>query len=405
MDNFNKILDKFASNPYLNTLFYEIRENGPVKKSTVGETLPVSKPTRYSLIKELIEVGIIVEKPLSQNGESRRSSLVDVVDDKFFSIGLDIHMEGIDFVLMDINTNVKSHIHFDNIIDSETNMCKETKSILVDRIQTGLEKIITKSGVQRENIISMGISDAGSIDSREGISVSNPFIPDWTDVPIRNIVNRIIQVPVFLIHDANLMTLAEINELNLKNGRDLICITLRRGIGLGIFINNQIYIGQSGNAGEISQIHIPNFDKQGAKIEKHDIDSILGFKSLMKLSSGLSNSNTSKESVLKPLFKAYEAGDNNIVPELNNYIELLGNRIANLVLILDTGNLILAGRFIDCGERFIHQLSETIKKYLPFYRHQLVKITTGKLGLKAASLGAAHIAQEMLFNPNQQTLA
>ena len=55
MKKFNELLQTIKANPNLIKLFNEIRKDGPIRKSMVGLDLHVSKPTRYSLMKELID--------------------------------------------------------------------------------------------------------------------------------------------------------------------------------------------------------------------------------------------------------------------------------------------------------------------------------------------------------------
>ncbi|MBA7674127.1 N-acetylglucosamine repressor [subsurface metagenome] len=416
MKKFNELLLKIKANYNLIKLFNEIRKNGPIRKSRAGLNLPVSKPTRYALMKELLDENIVVETITTQDGKHRRTTVIDVIIDHFYSLGIDIHMEGIDLKLMNLKSNIKEHLFIPNEIDRKKNISKDSRSVIIERIQNGLKKIIDDSEVNPEDIIAFGISDAGMIDSKERVSIFNPYIPEWVDVPIGNIINRIIQVPVFLMRDSNLMAIAEIRSLGLKKINDLLCISLRQGIGLGIFINGQLYIGQTGNAGEWSQTNVFTAQKKDCGPgQKGGLDILLGLKSIMNLCSEMLNSREGnklfervgrvEDLSAKIVFQEYENGNEKIVSALNRYIETLGNQMANLVCIFDTGHFILAGKFVYCGEHFIQQLTNNVKGHLHSIPYQNIKIIKGKLGVKAASWGAAYMAQEMLFNPKQQILS
>ncbi|MCK4819884.1 ROK family protein, partial [bacterium] len=359
------------------------------------------KPTRYALMKELIDETIVVERVTTQDGSHRRTSVIDVKSNHFYSLGIDIHMEGIDLKLMDLKHNVKEHLFFPNEIDRKKCVSRDSRSVVIERIQSGIKKIMNDSGVDPEEIIAFGISDAGMIDSRDGISIFNPYIPEWVDVPIANILTRIIQVPVYLIGDSNLMAIAEIRSLGLRDVNDLLCISLRQGIGLGIFINGQIYTGETGNAGEWSQINILSEQKKDYEAgQKGGLDILLGLNSIMNLCSGV----TGDLSAIT-LFQEYETGNEKIITVLNKYIKTLGMQMANLVCIFDTGHFIFTGKFIYCGEQFIQQLANIVKDHLHSIQYRDIKIIKGRLGIKAACWGAAYMAQEMLFNPKQQILS
>jgi len=401
MKQFNELLPIIKANPNLIKLFNEIRKNGPIPKSRSGLDLHVSKPTRYSLMKELINENIAVERVTTQGGTHRRTSVIDVKSNHFFSLGIDIHMEGIDLKLMDLKHNIKEHLFFPNKIDRKKCISTDSRNVVIERIQTGINKIIDSSGVNPEEIIALGISDAGTIDRKEGVSISNPYIPEWVDIPIANILTRIIPAPVYLMRDSNLIAIAEIRSLGLKDINDLLCISLRQGLGLGIFINGQIYTGETGNAGEWSQMNIISVQKKGyATGNKGSLDTLLGLNSILDLcSKGIENISAKK------VFKEYESENEKIVAPLNKYISLLSIQMANLVSIFDTGNFILAGIFINCGYKFIQQLTNNVKTHLHNNPYRDINIIKGKLGAKAACWGAAYMAQEMLFNPKQQILS
>lgn len=393
-----ELLTKIKENHNLNKLFSEIRKNGPIRKSRAGLDLYVSKPTRYALMKELIDENIAVERVTTQGGIHRRTSVIDVKSNHFYSLGLDIHMEGIELNIMDLKCIVKEQLFIPNEVDRKKSISKNSRGVVIERIQSGVKKIIDSSGVDPEEIIAFGISDSGMIDRRDGVSIFNPYILEWVDVPIGNILTRIIQVPVYLMRDSNLMAIAEIRSLGLRDVNDLLCISLRQGIGLGIFINGQIYTGETGNAGEWSQINILSVQKKDyAADQKGGLDTLLGLNSIMDLCSGITG-----DSSAKIVFQEYENGNEKIITALNKYIKTLGIQMANLVYIFDTGHFILTGKFIYCGEKFIRQLANVVRAHLHSIQYRDIKIIKGRLGVKAACWGAAYMAQEMLFNPKQQ---
>jgi len=302
---------------------------------------------------------------------------------------------------MDLKHNVKEHLFFPNEIDRKKCISTDSRSVVIERIQSGIKEIIENSGVDPEEIIAFGISDAGTIDRREGVSLLNPYIPEWVDVPIGNILTRIIQVPVYLMRDSNLMAIAEIRSLGLKDVNDLLCISLRQGLGLGIFINGQIYTGETGNAGEWSRTNVFTATRRDcAAGKKGELDILLGLNSIMNLCS-----EGTVDLSAKTVFEDYETGNERIVTALNKYIESLGVQMANLVSVFDTGHFILTGKFINCGELFVQQLTNNIKAHLHNNPYRGIRIIKGKLGAKAACWGAAYMAQEMLFNPKQQILS
>ena len=67
-----------------------------------------------------------------------------------------------------------------------------------------------------------------------------------TDVPLRDIMNERLGIPVFIDNDANCAALAEFLYGAGKGARDLVMLTLGTGIGGGLVLGWEIYRGSSG---------------------------------------------------------------------------------------------------------------------------------------------------------------
>ena len=389
-------------------IYREIQKSGPIAKSKVGLDLRVSKPTRYSLLNTLLDDGIIVELKNTYSKDKRQST-VDIVEGLFYSLGIDIHLKGVDLLIMDLKHKIKAYKHLPNSVDDQKNICLDSREDILERIKTGIIDLLINNNIEKNHIISIGISDFGMINNSEGISIYTPHIKGWQDVPIRSIIKRILPVPIYLNRDANLMTIAEVIELQLKNFDNLLLISVRRGVGLGIFINGKLYQGHSGSAGEWSHTKIVSNGEKCTCGKKGCLDTVLGYGTLMKIAKTVYNDRESKihqlvggNEELSPgiLFQAYEIGDPSTVHQLNEYIRILGQQMANLFYIFDPYLFILSGYLKYCGDSFLYNLNETIKKCLPHHMEHKVQVLRGKLGLKAASWGAAFMAQETFFTPH-----
>lgn len=90
------------------------------------------------------------------------------------------------------------------------------------------------------------------VDATHGCVHSSARIPQWNNFPLVDELQAIVNVPVILENDANLIALAEDSHTHL--GRDSITLIAGRGIGVGIIINGTIHQGATGNAGDISHV-------------------------------------------------------------------------------------------------------------------------------------------------------
>jgi glucokinase len=70
-------------------------------------------------------------------------------------------------------------------------------------------------------------------------------------VPLRDIVSKRLNQPVILDNDTNLGALAEHRYGAGRGAKNMCYVTFSTGYGMGLIINNQLYVGHIGSAGEI----------------------------------------------------------------------------------------------------------------------------------------------------------
>ena len=169
MNSFKPLLAALNENPNLMRIFNEIRFLGPIKKSQVGLDLSISQPTRYELIDKLVSMNIVTDTSVKAGGAKRRNSILDVVKDRFYVLGIDIHMLGINIVLMNLKAETVAERFYPNSISTTTRLSEDNKNVVVDRIQNGILEVLHENNINLDSVIACGISDAGLIDQGEGI--------------------------------------------------------------------------------------------------------------------------------------------------------------------------------------------------------------------------------------------
>ncbi len=105
-----------------------------------------------------------------------------------------------------------------------------------------------------------GIGVPGIIDVGAGMMrKSANLLPEWSDYPVRDEIERRLGARIFLDNDANVAALGE-QWLGAARGVDnMAMLTLGTGIGGAIILNGKMFYGLSGMAGEFGHVTIePN---------------------------------------------------------------------------------------------------------------------------------------------------
>ena len=109
----------------------------------------------------------------------------------------------------------------------------------------------------------IGISCGGPLDSRSGVVLCPPNLPEWIDVPIVEILSSRFNVPVFLQNDANACALAEWKLGAGKGTRNMIFLTFGTGFGAGLILDGRLYVGTSDMAGEVGHVRLAEDGPEG----------------------------------------------------------------------------------------------------------------------------------------------
>jgi glucokinase len=119
-----------------------------------------------------------------------------------------------------------------------------------------LEKLLMeRKGLELKAI---GISCGGPLDSKKGLILSPPNLPDWDRIDVLSPLRDRFQVPVSVQNDANACALAEWKWGAGKGTNNMIFLTFGTGMGAGFILDGRLYTGTNDMAGEVGHVRLEN---------------------------------------------------------------------------------------------------------------------------------------------------
>ena len=109
----------------------------------------------------------------------------------------------------------------------------------------------------------IGISCGGPLDSKRGIIMSPPNLPEWDDVHIVDMLTERFGIPAYLCNDANACALAEWKYGAGRGTENMVFLTFGTGLGAGLILGGRLYEGTSGMAGEVGHVRLSQFGPVG----------------------------------------------------------------------------------------------------------------------------------------------
>ncbi|MBQ8839203.1 MAG: ROK family protein [Bacteroidales bacterium] len=130
-------------------------------------------------------------------------------------------------------------------------------------------EIMNRNKLAPKDIIGIGISCGGPLDSRNGIILSPPNLPGWDNIHIVEMTEKHFGIKAFVQNDANACAMAEWKYGAGKGYDNVVFFTFGTGMGAGLILDGRLYSGTTDLAGEVGHIRLSEngpvgFGKEGS---------------------------------------------------------------------------------------------------------------------------------------------
>lgn len=305
-------------------------------------------------------------------------------------------------------TNIKAAlVHREKGILKQISVSTEADSGLGATLDR-LGQIVTEVSADAQgDITGVGIGAPGMI-SLDRKSVQNPpNLPGWDVVPLADEITKRTGMKCLVENDANLMALGSARFGSGRPYDNFIMITLGTGVGGGIIIDNRIFRGATGAAGELGHVSIDYKGAQCNSTVPGAIEAYLGQRFMSKRAADEIEKNPESDlykkfsgdfSKLEPLdfTEAANHGDQLAVKILADAGRMLGYAIVNYAHVLDVRKFVISGGVAKAGDLILKPaFTAAMERLMPPFRTDF-EVIPELLGNEAALLGAGTLALENL---------
>ena len=260
-------------------------------------------------------------------------------------------------------------------------------------------------GIAMQELAAIGIGAPGISDPAMGVIFTSPNLPEWHNVPLRDIIARETGRKSYLINDANAAALGELYFGAARGVRHMVYVTISTGIGGGIIIDGQLYTGSVGTAGEIGHMTI---DASGPRCQCGNTGcwevlasgTALADRARQQIRDGaktsiLDDAGGDLEKVTAPVIQAAaERGDplaRELIAKTGYYI---GVGLANLINIFNPELIVIGGGLSNIGEALLSPAFQVAGERAFKEAYQAVRFALPELGADSGVLGAAAFARQ-----------
>jgi len=240
----------------------------------------------------------------------------------------------------------------------------------------------------------IGVAVPGLIRRESGRVAYSAHIPEHSAIDLADEIEKTTGIKAVVENDANA---AAYGELKLGAGRgssNLFYATLGVGVGGALILDNHIWRGVSGFAGEFGYVAI---NSDGMRLE--DVASAANI--VRRTRTRFNRDSTSSLNKLDEeqisIYKIVEAAENGddfaslMLERTGNYV---GTAIATVINLLNIEKIVIGGEIMHAGHLVLDAVVRRARELSFGPSFENADIAAGELGENAAAVGAALIANE-----------
>lgn len=248
---------------------------------------------------------------------------------------------------------------------------------VIDRIGAAAEGLQKKTGRAR----ACGSGVPGPLDLERTILFVAVNMPGWKDVPYPRMLGDRLGIPTFMENDANCAAWGEYICGAGKGTQSLVLYTLGTGVGGGIIINGDMWVGASGAAGELGHMSI---EINGLKCGCGQVGCVEAYASASALARRWGQGSA------KECFEAARRGDPDALAAVDWSADALSIGLANMIHVLHPEIIVLAGGMAAAGDMLFDRVRAGVRRRVFPVCLGKIRIEPSKLpGDDAGWLGAA----------------
>ena len=359
-------------------VFRIVCEQKSLSRQSIADKLGLSKMSVVNIVSEYVDKGYFEEKIDLAEGSNhpvvgRPSFKVFAVPDSVIAMGIYISEAEVTCSLIDLECR---------ILLSRTAIAttQETNDELFAIIDKLIDEVLRAGERYVKNLFGIGISSVGLIDVEAGSILCADNFPNVADMRLKEYYTKRFRLPVVVANDMDASTIAEKHYGAAVGVRNFLYIGIGgNSIGVGMCINDRIYYGHNGFAGELGYTTI-KFDGRESKFgHPGQLESYIRVDNYVRQANedwqrdhpGMPDFPTDRPIQWDDIIREAHNGNAYCVEIIHKIGDYLSLAIVNCINIFDPEKVVLGGQMLAAGSILLDHVKQ--KTYNKSVRSLLVQ--------------------------------
>lgn len=368
-----------------------IRDEGPISRSEIQLKLDISTASVSTAVSGLLEQELVVRGRTYGNGAGRKTELLEHNPRRGYVLGVDLGARKIRVAVADLCGAV---IHKTEM----PTLAYEGGARVMERLMEACRAAIASADIPKSKIIAVGTAAPGISLERTDRSILAPFIPDWSDVPFRSLLQSEFGCEILVENDVDMAIIGERRWGAGKGCDNLVFVNIAVGVAAGIIVDGNLIRGRHSAAGEIGYMVVdPSmirlaFSDQGALEQSISGPGIA--KRWRDLAGGTAGDEPTQIVDSETVLALAAQGDANARKVVDHTVQCLCSALSNIAAVVNPEKVVLGGGVGMALCSYTQRIEEFLGRHVPFPP----EIVHAELGSDASLLGSVARAIDLAFD-------
>jgi glucokinase len=254
------------------------------------------------------------------------------------------------------------------------------------------------------SVHAVGLSVRGVVDPQTGVLLDvNQPLTRLIGTPLAALMEDAFGVPACADNDARMYALGELRHGAGKGYRNLVCLTLGTGIGLGVAIDGSLLRGSRGTLGILGGHFTVQVDGPACSCGNVGcLEALIGAQALVRsFSKRAAGSNTPQPAVddMSPqrIFGLAASGNPIAAQVVRRFSLVLGTGVVTMIHAYDPDVVVLGGGISRASAQFLPAVRAFVSEHAWTQPRGRVQVVRSDLGDAAALIGIATLIQDRVL--------
>nr|WP_253822049.1 ROK family transcriptional regulator [Vibrio sp. 99-8-1] len=224
-----------------------IRNNPKITKAQLSSALDITFQGMTNIVNRLEKSQLITKVKCEYAGRGKPPIGFEIEPNSVYALGFHLDHEKLTVVL----TNLEAEI-----IDEQIATCHyASPDVVMPMLEHYTSTLLAKHMIPTERFLGVSIAMSGPFNVPDLTSKGPTTHPGWQSIDLKSELTKRIKQPVFINNETSVAAMYQLLFDRTHYPDNFLYIYCGLGLGGGLILNGQPYLGTRGNAGEIG--HIP----------------------------------------------------------------------------------------------------------------------------------------------------